>query len=87
MTVDALIAWARSVFAEPWRGTDDLDAAHAIVSLLSASSTCGYTIAAGVDEQGPHVTLMDSRMTPDEAQSVAVGLLRARDEAKEIARG
>ena len=95
MKIDDMRALANTLLAQDAQPTFDarswranaVDLAHAISDLLSVGDECGYTITGDVDEDGPHVKLMDDRLRIEEAHSVAVSLLRARDEAEAKPRG
>lgn len=96
MKIDDMQALANKLLAQdPQQTTEDariwranaVDLARAVSDLLSVGDECGYTITGDVDEDGPHVKFVEDRMRLEEAQSVAVSLLRARDEAEAKPRG
>lgn len=85
MKLDELIAWARSVLTEPWRGTGDIRVAQTIVNLLGVGFPCGF------DEPG--ISADDGRIwlggadadgdtvfeTAEDALGFAAGLIRAAE--------
>lgn len=100
MTIDSLVSLAHQVIRwheritreggthgnYPHPETESL--ARAVIEMLSASDTCGYTVDVVRDEHGVAVMMVDDRLTPDATQSLAVTLLHGLDAARSLeARG